>query len=97
MTFTLDGHSYEIDLSSRNATELRNALARYLDSAKRVPGRGGSSGIRAARGRPRVGAVGDREQNQAIRAWAQRRGMDVAPRGRIKQEVVELYHREAGR
>ena len=97
VTFTLDGQSYEIDLSSRNAARLRNALAPYLDSAKRLAGRGGSPGIRAARGRPRVGAGGDREQNQAIRAWAQRKGLEIAARGRIKQEVVELYHREAGR
>lgn len=95
--FALDGHSYEIDLSSKNATKLRNALAPYLDSAKRLAGRAGPSIGRAAGGRSRAGAVGDREQNQAIRAWAQRRGLEVAPRGRIKQEIVELYHREAGR
>ena len=93
--FALDGHSYEIDLSTKNATKLRNALAPYLESGKRVSGRG--SLIRAVGTRARAGAVGDREQNQAIRAWAQRKGLEVAPRGRIKQEVVEMYHREAGR
>jgi hypothetical protein len=95
--FALDGHSYEIDLSNKNASKLRNALAPYLGSAKRVVGRGGSSGARAAGGRARSTAVGDREQNQAIRSWAQRKGFEVAPRGRIKQEIVEQYHREAGR
>jgi hypothetical protein len=94
--FALDGQTYEIDLSSKNASKLRNALAPYLDSAKRLNVRTGASIGRTAT-RPRVGAVGDREQNQAIRAWAQRQGLDVAPRGRIKQEVVEMYHREAGR
>lgn len=95
--FALDGHSYEIDLSNKNASKLRNALAPYLDSAKRMAVRGASAGGRTAGGRARSTAVGDREQNQAIRAWAQRKGLEVAPRGRIKQEVVEQYHREAGR
>jgi hypothetical protein len=94
--FALDGQTYEIDLSSKNASKLRSALAPYLDSAKRLNARTGASIGRTA-GRPRAGAVGDRDQNQAIRAWAQRKGLDVAPRGRIKQEVVEMYHREAGR
>ena len=95
--FALDGQTYEIDLSSKNASKLRNALAPYLDSAKRLHVRTGASIGRVGGRGPRAGAVGDREQNQAIRAWAQRRGLEVAPRGRIKQDVVELYHREAGR
>jgi hypothetical protein len=41
--------------------------------------------------------VAERDQNKAIRAWAQRKGLEVAPRGRIKSEIVEQYHREAGR
>jgi hypothetical protein len=40
--------------------------------------------------------VAEREQNQAIRAWAQRKGLPVAPRGRIKKEIVEQYHQRAG-
>jgi nucleoid-associated protein Lsr2 len=96
VTFALDGHSYEVDLSSRNATKLRNALSPYLESATRISGRG-TLGVRtgAARGRGPAAAV--RDQNRAIRAWAVRKGLEVAPRGRIKQEIVERYDREAGR
>jgi hypothetical protein len=93
--FALDGHSYEIDLSTKNATKLRNALTMYVDNGTRVSGRMGSAVGRA--GRVRGGAVAEREQNKAIRAWAVRKGLDVAPRGRIKQDVVDQYHREAGR
>ena len=93
--FALDGQAYEIDLSSKNASKLRNALAPYLDSAKRLNVRTGA--LIGRSGARRAGAVGDREQNQAIRTWAQRKGLDVSSRGRIKQEVVEMYHREAGR
>jgi hypothetical protein len=93
--FGLDGHSYEIDLSTKNANKLRNALTPYLEHGSRVAGR--TSGMGRGAGRGRGGAVAEREQNKAIRAWAQRKGYDVAPRGRIRQEVVDQYHREAGR
>ena len=94
VTFGLDGHSYEIDLSSKNATKLRNALAAFVESGSRISGR--SVGTSRA-GRGRSTAAAEREQNQAIRAWALRKGIDVAPRGRIKAEVVEQYQRSAGR
>jgi hypothetical protein len=93
--FGLDGHSYEIDLSTKNANKLRNALAPYLENGTRV-GRAAAT-MRLGGGRGRGSAVAEREQNKAIRAWALRKGLDVAPRGRIKQEVVDQYHREAGR
>lgn len=94
--FGLDGYSYEIDLSSKNASKLRNVLSPYLDSATRITGRG-AVGVRSNAGRGRSVAVGERDQNQAIRAWALRKGFTVALRGRIKQDIVEQYHREAGR
>lgn len=91
--FGLDGHSYEIDLSTKNATKLRNALAPYIEKGTRVSthtsGRGG--------GRGRASAGSERDLNKVIRAWAQRKGYEVAPRGRLKQEIVDLYYREVGR
>jgi hypothetical protein len=92
--FGLDGHSYEIDLSTKNANKLRNVLSPYLEHGTRISGRGANANGRAGRGR---GVAPERDQNKAIRAWAIRKGLDIAPRGRIKQEIVELYHREAGR
>ena len=94
--FGLDGHFYEIDLSTKNANKLRNALAGYVEGGTRVTGRSVAAVGRGA-GRGRGSAVAERDQNKAIRAWAQRKGLDVAPRGRIKSEIVEQYHREAGR
>jgi hypothetical protein len=94
VTFGLDGDVYEIDLSAKNANKLRNALGLYLEHATRMAGRATSA---RAGSRPRGVAAADRDQNAAIRAWAQRKGFDVAARGRIKQEIVEQYHREAGR
>jgi hypothetical protein len=93
VNFALDGYSYEIDLSAKNANKLRNALSPYLEAGTRmgrtvVSSRGGGS-------RAKAGAVVERDLNKAIRAWALKKGLDVAPRGRIRQDVIDQYHREA--
>ena len=92
--FGLDGKNYEIDLSSSNAEKLRDALASYVAAARRPGGRrrGGAAApaSAAAARRPSV----DREQNQAIRDWARKRGMKVSDRGRIPADVLEAYHQE---
>ena len=49
--FGLDGSEYEIDLNTEHAKELRSALTRYVDAARRVSG--------GARRQPRSGLVGD--------------------------------------
>jgi len=95
--FALDGYLYEIDLSSKNAKKLRGELAAYVAGGSRVSNRAVAPGPRSAGGRGRGPAVADRDQNRAIRDWALSKGFDVAPRGRIKQEIVEEYHRTAGR
>jgi hypothetical protein len=96
VTFGLDGVSYEIDLSSKNAKKLRGELAGYIEKGTRMAGRRVGGG-RAPGGRRRGGARGDREQNQAIREWALGKGYDVAARGRIRQDIVEQFHKTAGR
>ena len=89
--FGLDGRSYEIDLSDKNASELRDVLAAYVGVARRatVARRRGGGPVGAVR-RPTI----DREQNQAIREWARKRGMKISDRGRIPSEVLESYHQE---
>jgi hypothetical protein len=95
--FGLDGAQYEIDLSKKNAGKMRDALAPFLAVGRKV-GRGGVVvGGRAATARGRGGATADRDQNRAIREWAQGKGVKVSDRGRIKQEIVDRYHAEAGR
>ena len=94
--FGLDGKSYEIDLSTGNAGKLRDALASYVSAARRPGGRrrsGGGGGGPAASATARRPSV-DREQNQAIRDWARKRGMKVSDRGRIPADVLEAYHQE---
>jgi hypothetical protein len=97
VTFGLDGHLYQIDLSSKNAKRLRTELATYISHGNRVSTRIAPTGVRTPGRRGGGAAVVDRDQNRAIRDWAQSKGFDVASRGRIKQEIIEEYHRNAGR
>ncbi|HVK20812.1 MAG TPA: Lsr2 family protein [Actinokineospora sp.] len=91
--FGLDGASYQIDLSSDNAEKLREALADFVDSARRSGGR--KRALKVAVGRAPRAASADREQNQAIREWARKQGMKVSDRGRIPSEVLDAYNEQA--
>ncbi|MEQ0565533.1 Lsr2 family protein [Amycolatopsis sp. NEAU-NG30] len=85
--FSLDGVTYEIDLSEENASALRDELARYVAAARRIGGRK----VRLATGQSLSGASGsgtDRERNRQIREWAQANGYEVAERGRLSSEII---------
>ncbi len=40
VTFALDGTTYEIDLSEKNASEMRDVLGKYVSAARKVSSRG---------------------------------------------------------
>ena len=85
--FGLDGTTYEIDLSDKNAHQLRKALSPFLEAARRTGGRSTnkrSSGVS-------TGAV----DTKAVRAWAASNGVSVSSRGRIPTKIIEQY-RAAG-
>ncbi|MDQ3404192.1 MAG: Lsr2 family protein [Actinomycetota bacterium] len=92
--FGLDGAAYTIDLSSDNAERLREALADFVDHARRSGGRKRAPGKVTVGRAPRT-ATADREQNQAIREWARKQGMKVSDRGRIPSEVLDAYNEQA--
>lgn len=96
VTFALDGTQYNIDLSKKNAAKLRDAVAKYVSAGTKV-GRIGGAPARVAGVSGRGSARADRDQNRAIREWAQAKGIEMSDRGRIKQEIVERYQAEAGR
>ena len=81
VAFGLDGSDYEIDLSSDNATKLRDALAPWVANARKTGGR------RARRSGRVTAGPGSAE----IRAWAQENGMPVSARGRVPAEIREAY------
>jgi hypothetical protein len=88
--FSLDGRNYQIDLSDDNAAKLRDALAPYIDVARKAGGRGG-------RRRQKQTAVAEkparsnREETAAIREWAREHGHKVSDRGRIPKSVIQAY------
>lgn len=91
--FSLDGVTYEIDLSEENASALRDELARYVAAARRIGGRK----VRLATGQSLAGPSGsgtDRERNRQIREWAQANGYEVAERGRLSSEIIAGFEAE---
>ena len=91
VSFSLDGTNYEIDLSDKNAKELRDAFSRYVQAARKVS-RGGSRASGGGRSRATGGGGRmDREQAGAIRDWARKNGHNVSDRGRIPASVVDAY------
>ncbi|HEY8372336.1 MAG TPA: Lsr2 family protein [Pseudonocardiaceae bacterium] len=94
--FGLDGVEYQIDLSAENASKLREALAEFVAKARRASTGGGRRRGAGRAGKTARPAAADREQNQAIREWARKRGMKVSDRGRIPADVLEAYHRDNG-
>ena len=91
--FALDGVAYEIDLSAKNAAKLRDQLATYVSVARKAGKAPTRPAVRPQPQQPTVTA--DREQNQAIRAWARKKGLPVSDRGRIPAEIIEQYHAQS--
>jgi Lsr2 len=92
VSFALDGSSYEIDLSKKNADVLRDAFAKYVGAARKAGRSGGSgSGRSSSRGRGGSAAM-DRDQAAAIRSWAKKQGLKVSDRGRIPASIIEQYN-----
>ena len=86
VSFSLDGVDYEIDLSTKNAAALRDALARYVSSARKTKGRRGSSGS-ASRGRRSKGNPSPAD----VRSWARENGFTLSDRGRVPAEIRDAY------
>ncbi|MEU8310492.1 Lsr2 family protein [Actinomadura sp. NPDC048955] len=84
ISFSIDGTSYEIDLSKKNAAKLRSGLEPFVASARRAR----KPAARAGRG---TRTAGSRERSAEIREWAKSRGIKVNERGRIPAHVIEQY------
>jgi Lsr2 len=82
VTFGLDGAEYEIDLSAKNASNLRDALAPWTANARKTGGR-----------RRRGARSSSASSSSDIRAWALANGHQVSSRGRVSAEVREAYEK----
>lgn len=87
VTFGLDGNTYEVDLSERNAKELRDGLAHFVAVARKSS-KGSARRSRSASAGPSISAQ--------VREWAVQNGHDVPSRGRIPTAVMEAYRETHG-
>ncbi|TQM64404.1 histone-like nucleoid-structuring protein Lsr2 [Humibacillus xanthopallidus] len=87
VSFSLDGISYEIDLSDKHAKKLRDEFATWTGHARRSSTGGRSTSRRrsASTGGAKRGDLG------AVREWARANGHQVSDRGRISAEVQAAY------
>lgn len=85
VSFALDGSTYEIDLSKRNADKFRDVFQDYIASGRRVGGartrRVATAGARRSRG----------YDPKAVRKWAASNKIALPARGRIPGAVLERY------
>ena len=88
--FGVDGISYTIDLSEKNAKKLRTVLDPFITAGSRV-GRGRPGADRQSRRTGTTAVRAGREENRAIREWAVKNGYDVSERGRIPTSITEAY------
>jgi Lsr2 len=84
--FSVRGVTYQIDLSTANATKFDRAIKPFVDGALKVrSGRGGRGKTTSSSGST------SGEQLAAIREWARKNGHQVFDRGRIKTEVIQAF------
>jgi Lsr2 len=86
VSFALDGVSYEIDLSDKNAGKLRDALSSWVGHARRASGRRGPARGRAA-------SRSTSSDLSATREWGRKNGFKVSDRGRLSAELQEAFRR----
>lgn len=86
VTFALDGVTYEIDLSERNAQALRSALARYIEQGRRVTGTAAPAAAKSSRKQERE----ERQTRQANRALTEEiRGAAQRTKERLSKQAEQ--------
>ena len=89
-SFAVDGIHYEIDLSSDNIKEFNDAIAGFIESARKVKATGAVR--RAHKTSPPTSGTGrSREQIQAVRQWARQHGHSINDRGRIPASIQQAF------
>ncbi len=87
VSFSINGSSYEIDLSDAHADELAEDFGKWQAKARRVSGRVSTRSSRTH-------TVTRSSDSAKVRAWAVEQGIKVSDRGRIPAAVVEQYRAE---
>ena len=87
VSFSLDGTTYEIDLSEAHEKELRKALEKYVGAATQV-----SAHNTASTGRRKYGTGPVRRDTKHIREWLRSEGVEISDRGRIPTDLMNRYN-----
>ena len=88
--FSVDGASYTIDLTEKEAAGFDKALATYIEHATKTSG--GAGGRKRSGSSAKSGSGRSKDELANIRAWAQANGHQVSERGRIKKDILDAYH-----
>ncbi|MGY1618855.1 Lsr2 family protein [Geodermatophilus sp. SYSU D00691] len=91
VSFSLDGKSYELDLTNENADELRATFDRYIKAARNVGGRQSSPRTRTTAAAPSRSRSKSDVDPKAVRAWAKSNKVQLSERGRIPQSVIDQF------
>jgi hypothetical protein len=87
ITFSVNGTSYEIDLSDKNAKEFHRKLNYYIEHSARI----GGKRTKKSAGASAAGSKRDANQTKAIREWAKANGYNISARGRIPADVEQAF------
>jgi hypothetical protein len=82
VVFGYQNASYEIDLTPQNKAKFEEALAPFIQAARRTPG---GAARRATR------TTAHRLDRAAIRTWAREQGIAISDRGRLSTEIINKY------
>lgn len=88
VSFSIDGRSYEIDLSADNAAALRAAFGTWVANARLA------DGGRAKK--PVAKSPVAKRSSRDVREWAKANGIQVSERGRIAADVIAKFQAANG-
>lgn len=86
--FSVGGKNYIIDLSEQHAAEFNEALAPYIEHARRA--RRAPANKRKPRSSSEAARI-KRQKNAEIRTWALENGVTVSKRGQLGQDTIAAY------
>lgn len=101
--YVWEGIHYEIDLSQAHREKYQGVIQELVNHSRKVRAinlgkLAGNAPTRSATpSAPGTRSPVDREQNTAIREWANQHGFEVSPRGRIPAKVLEAFYEEHNR
>jgi hypothetical protein len=85
--FTVENLSYQLDLCDEHKESFSNYMEVLVEISEAVGSRTGSTVRKALKGKKGVFTTKD------VRLWLQEQGRDVAPTGRLPNELIEEYKR----